>query len=200
MRWPEEPPHLALNPPYFVYFLFFCFVFFPFFASNRQKTLFLTLEKGIFGLFLSVSLSFSFAFLGLPLFQFLFLCLSLVLFFFYSFLSFFIAFFLFLVFLSFFPFLSSLLLFHERNIRKYDWSMATSCAACIGAEIRKSDRNIATPCGDCIGAEIRKYDRSMAISPQHWPAIKPGPDWISSDQGFLIGDPDLLVHRNCNKH
>ena len=62
------------------------------------------------------SLCFSLAFLGLPLFQFLFLCLSLVLFFLSSFLSSFFALFCFLVFLSFFDlFLSSLLLFHERN-------------------------------------------------------------------------------------
>ena len=36
VRWPEGPPHLALNPPYFFFFLcffffcFFCFVFFVF--------------------------------------------------------------------------------------------------------------------------------------------------------------------------
>ena len=32
VRWPEGPPHLALNPPYFILFLFFllCFVFFVF--------------------------------------------------------------------------------------------------------------------------------------------------------------------------
>ena len=40
MRWPEGPPHLALNPPYlffllfgccfFFFFLFFCFLFFVF--------------------------------------------------------------------------------------------------------------------------------------------------------------------------
>ena len=66
-------------------------------------------------LFLSVSFCFSLAFFGLPLFQFLFLCPSLVLVLFASFLSFFFAFFWFLVYVSFFPFLSSLLLFHERN-------------------------------------------------------------------------------------
>ena len=58
-------------------------------------------------------------FFGLPLFLFLFLCLSVVLFFFPSFLSLFFAFFLFLVFVSFFPFLSSLLLFHEKKTSKY---------------------------------------------------------------------------------
>ena len=31
VRWPEGPPHLALNPPYFIcfcFFVFFCFLFF----------------------------------------------------------------------------------------------------------------------------------------------------------------------------
>ena len=77
-------------------------------------------------------------FFGLPLFLFLFLCLSVVLFFFSSFLSFFFAFFLFLVFVSFFPFLSSLLLFHEKkNIKisncnfflKYFLFLLVSCLA-----------------------------------------------------------------------
>ena len=77
VRWPFGPPHLALNPPYF---LLFCFLFsFPFFASNRKKPVF-PLEKGVFCLFLSVSLCFSLAFFGLPLLQFLFLC-SFLLFF-----------------------------------------------------------------------------------------------------------------------
>ena len=31
VRWPEGPPHLALNPPYFMCFVFFVFVFFLFF-------------------------------------------------------------------------------------------------------------------------------------------------------------------------
>ena len=97
-------------------FYFFCFFFFSFLSLLLiDKKPCFPPRKGHFCLFLSVSLSFSLAFFGLPLFQFLFLCLSLVLFFLFSFLSFFFAFFLFLVFLSFFPFLSSLLLFHERN-------------------------------------------------------------------------------------
>ena len=83
VRWPEGPPHLALNLPY--YYLLFCFIsffvfFFPLFASNR-KTCF-PLEKGNFCLFLGVSLCFSLAFFGLPLFQLHPLCLSLVFFFF----------------------------------------------------------------------------------------------------------------------
>ena len=57
-------------------------------------------------------------FFGLPLFLFPFLCLSVALFFLPSFLSFFFAFFLFLVFVSFFPYLSSLLLFHEKKSMK----------------------------------------------------------------------------------
>ena len=69
-------------------------------------------------MFLSLS---PLTFFGLPLFLFLFLCLSVVLFFFPSFLSFFFAFFLFLVLVSFFPFLSSLLLFHEKkNIKIFN--------------------------------------------------------------------------------
>ena len=53
-----------------------------------------------------------------PHFSISLLLLSLVLFFFSSFLSFFSAFFWFLVFLYFFSFLSSLLLFHQRNFIK----------------------------------------------------------------------------------
>ena len=77
-------------------------------------------------------------FFGLPLFLFLFLCLSVVLFFLPSFLSFFFACFLFLVFVSFFPYLSSLLLFHEKkNIKifkckfflKYFLFLLVSCLA-----------------------------------------------------------------------
>ena len=29
VRWPKGPPHLALNPPYFICFCFFVFWFFP---------------------------------------------------------------------------------------------------------------------------------------------------------------------------
>ena len=119
VRWPEGPPHLALNPPYFLFVLFcFCFFFFPFFASKRQKTLFPPLEKGIFCLFLSVSLCFSLACFGLPLFQFLFLCPSLVLLFLFTFLSFFLLSFCSLFFSLSFLFFLYLLLFHERNNSK----------------------------------------------------------------------------------
>ena len=124
VRWPEGPPHLALNPPYcfflfcffvFVFFVFFVFCFFFCFFSLllSEKTVF-PLKKGNFCLLLSVSLCFSWAFFGLPLVQFLFLWLSLsislslslflVLFFLSSFLSFFFAFFWFLLFSLFLSF------------------------------------------------------------------------------------------------
>ena len=119
VRWPEGPPHLALNPPY----LFFLFVFFwfSFFFLVHFLSLFLIEKpcfppkKGHLLFFLSVSLSFSLAFFRLPLFHFLFLCLSVFLFFLPSVLSFFFASFLFLVLVSFFLFLSSVLLFLEKN-------------------------------------------------------------------------------------
>ena len=79
VRWPEGPPHLALNPPYFFFFVWF-FLFFVFF--NAKKNLVFPLEKGIFCLF-SVFLFLSpLALSDLPLFLFLFPCLSL---FFFSF-------------------------------------------------------------------------------------------------------------------
>ena len=79
VRWPEGPPHLALNPPFLFLLFFVLFCFFWFF--NTKKTLFF-LRKGHFCLF-SVFLFLSpLAFFGLPLFQFLFVCLSV---FFFSF-------------------------------------------------------------------------------------------------------------------
>ena len=87
MRWPEGPPHLALNPP-FVICLFFWFSF-SFFAFNK-KTCFAPTKRLFF--FFCVSLCFSIAFFGLPLFQVLFLCLSLVLSFLPSCLSFLLSF------------------------------------------------------------------------------------------------------------
>ena len=134
MRWPEGPPHLALNPlpfcfglvvflgsgevarratslgpkPSFFYYIFVLFVFFFSFLSLLviDKKPCFPPRKGHFSLFLEC----------LPLFL---RCFSLVLFFLSSFPSLFFAFFLFpwfCLFLSFFfLFLSSLLLYHERN-------------------------------------------------------------------------------------
>ena len=108
VRWPEGPPHLALNPPYlFFLFVFFLFVFFffasfPFFVFNR-KNLFFPIKRAFFGLFSVFPFLSPLTFFGLPLFHFLFLCLSVLLlsFFLPSCLSF-LAFFFFLVFVSFF--------------------------------------------------------------------------------------------------
>ena len=98
----------------FVLFLFFCS--FPFFASKRQRKTCFPIEKGIFGLFLSLSLCFSLAFFGLPVFQFLFICLSLSCSILYFFLPVFLFCFLFVpsfsLFLSFSFFFA---LLHERN-------------------------------------------------------------------------------------
>ena len=110
MRWPTKgPPHLALNPPYFLFVFFgFCFSsllsFLCFFLIDK-KTVF-PLKKSTFCLFFSVSLCFSLTFLGLlPFLLFLFLCLSLGLFFLPSFLFFIFSFwfllFLFVVFAFF---------------------------------------------------------------------------------------------------
>ena len=125
MRWPERPPHLALNPPYFFFVVFFgLLLFLSFLCFVIQKKLVFPLEKGIFSLFLSVSLCFSLAFLGLPLFQFFFLCLSLrlVLFSFLSCLSFLLSFAS--LFCLFFFLFFLLLLFHEKNnIRIFNYKV-----------------------------------------------------------------------------
>ena len=74
VRWLKGPPHLALNPPYFL-FVFLCvFLCFPFFASNRKSRF--PLRKGI--LFFFLFLPFLLAFFWPPPFHFLFLCLSRV--------------------------------------------------------------------------------------------------------------------------
>ena len=102
VRWPKGPPHLALNPPYFL-FVFFGFCFFFALLSlffNWQKPVFPP-RKGHFCLFSMFLFLSPLTFFGLPLFLFLFLCLSVSLVFLSSFLSFFFAFFLFLVFVSF---------------------------------------------------------------------------------------------------
>ena len=88
VRWPKGPPHLALNPPYFICFSFFV-VFYPclpFFVSVNRKTCFFP-QKGHFGFLFECLPLFLFSlFWASSFFHFLFLCLSLVLFFLPSFL------------------------------------------------------------------------------------------------------------------
>ena len=112
MRWPEGPPHLALNPLYLFFVLFcFCFLFFLFLVA--KKTCFPP-RKGHFCLFLNVCLCFFLAFFGFPLFNFSFsVSLLFFSFFFPSCLSF--CFLFVPCFSLFFPFLSYSLLFHEQN-------------------------------------------------------------------------------------
>ena len=81
VRWPKGPPHLALNPPYFLFVCFWCLFFFfaflsLFFVMDKNKPVF-PLKKGTFCLFFSVSLCFSLTFLGLPPLSSLSLSLSL---------------------------------------------------------------------------------------------------------------------------
>ena len=100
---------LGPKPSLFVFLLFFCFLSFPFCFPPK---------KGIFLFIFSVSLSFSLNLFWPPPFSVslsLSLSCSCVSFFLLVFLF---AFFLFLVFVSFFIFLSSLLLFHEKNNMK----------------------------------------------------------------------------------
>ena len=76
VRWPKGPPHLALNPPYFLFVFcfcfFFCFAFFFAFLSLcfiDKKTCFPP-KKGHFCCsFFCVSLCFFLAFLGPPPFS-----------------------------------------------------------------------------------------------------------------------------------
>ena len=84
MRWPEGPPHLALNSLFFISFFWGGCFFLSFLFFVIQKKLGFPRKGAFFCLFLSLSLCFSLAFFGLPLFQ---LCLSTIIFFFSSFLS-----------------------------------------------------------------------------------------------------------------
>ena len=48
VRWPKGPPHLALNPPYFLFVFFFVVCFFAFLSLLViEKKLFLPLKKAI---------------------------------------------------------------------------------------------------------------------------------------------------------
>ena len=115
VRWPEGPPHLALNPPYF-FFVLFLFFFFPFLSLLlKDKKPCFPPRKGHFLFIFECLPLFLLSLFWPPPFS-ISLSLSLSC----SILSFFLLVFLFCFlfvpfFLSFFPFLSSLLLFHERN-------------------------------------------------------------------------------------
>ena len=129
-------PKPSLFSCFFFWFLFFFFALLSLFLIDKKPVF--PPRKGHFLLIFNVSLSFSLNLFWPPPFSVslsLSLCCS---FFFPSFLSFFFAFFLFLVFVSFFPFLSSLLLFHEKkNIKifncnfflKYFLFLLVSCLA-----------------------------------------------------------------------
>ena len=113
----QRATSLGPKPSLFSFsFLGFLFFFFALLSLvfNRQKTGFPP-RKGHFLLIFNGSLSLSLNLFWPPPFSVslsLSLCCSFL---FPSFLSFFFAFFLFLVFVCFFPFLSSLLLFHEKK-------------------------------------------------------------------------------------
>ena len=55
VRWPKGPPHLAPNPPYFIFFRFFvfvlCFVFFCFLVFAFAIKALFPPQKGIFCIF-----------------------------------------------------------------------------------------------------------------------------------------------------
>ena len=136
MRWREGPPHLALNPPSFVFVSFLSFWVFLFWrVSGNKPSLFVCCFVFLLS-FLSLLLiettclpprkrAFFFIFECLPLFLLSFFwpppfSIALYLSLSSSFLSFFLpvfffVFFCFLAFVSLFPFLSSLLTFHEKN-------------------------------------------------------------------------------------
>ena len=118
VRWPEGPPHLALNPPYLL-FVFCCFFVFVFCFVSFFEGFYLALNPPYLSFsfclyFLLFVFLFPSTFFDLPLFLFLFLCLclslslslslSLALVFLSSFSSFFFAFFLLFCFCLFFIF------------------------------------------------------------------------------------------------
>ena len=70
MRWPEGPPHLALNP--FFNFLFFCFCFFGGFKGQvrgsgevARRATSLGPKPSLFSLFVFLFVFFGFAFFSL---------------------------------------------------------------------------------------------------------------------------------------
>ena len=51
MRWPKGPPHLALNPPYFICFCFFVFVFVSLSLLLLERKPVFPLKRAFFGIF-----------------------------------------------------------------------------------------------------------------------------------------------------
>ena len=126
VRWPKGPPHLALNPPCLLVFLFFfgLLLFLSFLCFVIPKKPCFHPRKGHFLFIFECLPLFLFSFFGAPPFSiFLSLFLSSSCPSFLSFLSFFFVFFCFLV-LSLSFFLSSLLLFREKNnIRIFNYKV-----------------------------------------------------------------------------
>ena len=116
VMWPKGPPHLALNPPYLFIFVFVFVVFVPFLSLLLIEKPCFPPKKGIFVYFLCFPFFLPQPFLAFPFFCFSFSVSLLLLFF-----SFFLpclSFFCFLLvpsFSLFLIFLSSLLLFSEKN-------------------------------------------------------------------------------------
>ena len=98
----QGPPHLALNPPYFLFFCWFCFSFFPWYAFDGNFVF--PLNRAFLFIFQCLPLFLLKSFF-LPFFNFLFLPA-----FFSLFLLYFVS-----LFLSFCFFSCSLLLFHEKS-------------------------------------------------------------------------------------
>ena len=87
MRWPEGPPHLALDPPYLFVCLFVLFFCHFSLLLTATKHLF-SLKKAFFVYFWASPFVSPEPFFGLSLVQFLFFCFSLLLVFLSSCLSF----------------------------------------------------------------------------------------------------------------
>ena len=114
VRWPKGPPHLALNPPYLFLYFCFCFFFVPFLSLLLIEKPCFPPKKAFFVYFLCFSFFLPQPFLTSPFFCFSFsVSLLLLSFFLPSCLSFLLSFSF--LFLSLVIFLSSLLLFSEKN-------------------------------------------------------------------------------------